>query len=301
MFVCLFFCINTPVMVRSKWILGTLVLIVLLFPALFTLAVRANEGGVTVEDEPAEEADADAAGAGATEAGAGGFNTDDMGALDTGLYSAADVEYACLFPDFPDRKFPLGKTIDVLLGFANRGSKSYTVDVVAGYLVSPLDVNFHIQNFTAFAYNVTVKADEESSIRYRFRTDPRLDPREYGVRIDVFYRNELNRTFATSFFNETVQLLDVSSGFDPRSFFGYVAITGVFGLIGFLVYKLIQGKVDKSKKKPVAQPTADQPTAAQVKDVDWDWIPKGHSAHLRKKKVNSNKAETSQARQYQSD
>lgn len=52
---------------------------------------------------------------------------------------------------------------------------------------------------------------------YRFRPDKSLDPRDFGVLIDVFYTNEENETFATTFFNETVALVEREEGFDART------------------------------------------------------------------------------------
>jgi len=49
-----------------------------------------------------------------------------------------------------------------------------------------------------------------------------LDAREFVVFIDVFYINTNNDTFATTFFNETITLVEPIESFDAQSYVFFV-------------------------------------------------------------------------------
>lgn len=71
----------------------------------------------------------------------------------------------------------------------------------------------HTTQLTGFAYNVSVLPEETSTLLYRFMPSEMLAPREFGLIVDVFYTNERNSTFATTFFNQTVTLVEPEEAF----------------------------------------------------------------------------------------
>jgi translocon-associated protein subunit alpha len=173
------------------------------------------------------------------------------------------------------------------LGFGNTGDKAFKVQYVKGHLVAAQDYTYFIQNFTAFAYNVTVEPDEVNTIAYKFKLDKNLDTREFGIIFDVFYLNQDNDTFATTFFNETVTLVEAEETFDPKAIASYIGLTLILGFLGFVFYKMfsISGFAKRfGKTKSVAVVDVD----ANRKDVNEEWIPN----HLKKKVSKETKEET---------
>eukprot|EP00695_Tsukubamonas_globosa_P003232 TRINITY_DN527_c0_g1_i3.p1 TRINITY_DN527_c0_g1~~TRINITY_DN527_c0_g1_i3.p1 ORF type:complete len:289 (+),score=108.74 TRINITY_DN527_c0_g1_i3:109-867(+) len=132
------------------------------------------------------------------------------------LTSSPDVETTYVFPEFMDQKIPAGAVVDALCGFQNTGVETFSVQYMRAFLVSPQNWNHHIQNYTTFRYNVSVPAGEESSILYRFRPDAYLEPREYGLKMEVFYVAPNNETFVSTFFNGTITVVEPRLTLTPR-------------------------------------------------------------------------------------
>ena len=136
------------------------------------------------------------------------------------------------------------------------------------------------------AYNITVEADEVNTILYRFKADKNMDTREFGIVIDVFYTNVDNDTFATTFFNETVSFVEPEEGFDPRSFFSYVALVGIISLLLFVLYKMLSNtSFAKKMSRPKKVDYVDVDTKA---DINQDWIP-SHLTGFQKPKKSAEK------------
>eukprot|EP00695_Tsukubamonas_globosa_P003231 TRINITY_DN527_c0_g1_i2.p1 TRINITY_DN527_c0_g1~~TRINITY_DN527_c0_g1_i2.p1 ORF type:complete len:317 (+),score=152.37 TRINITY_DN527_c0_g1_i2:109-951(+) len=158
------------------------------------------------------------------------------------LTSSPDVETTYVFPEFMDQKIPAGAVVDALCGFQNTGVETFSVQYMRAFLVSPQNWNHHIQNYTTFRYNVSVPAGEESSILYRFRPDAYLEPREYGLKMEVFYVAPNNETFVSTFFNGTITVVEPPANFDSKTAFTYAALVAIVALGGFGVYKAIPNK-----------------------------------------------------------
>ncbi len=125
-------------------------------------------------------------------------------------------------------------------------------------------------------YNVSVLPDQSSTFLYKFKPDQRLEPREFGVVVEVFYLNEQNDTFATTFFNQTVSLVEVEQGFDIQYVFTVITLLVIVALGGFAVYQKLEGgktETKKSVKTPVAA-AATSASPSSPATVDRSWIPK---------------------------
>jgi predicted membrane protein len=152
-----------------------------------------------------------------------------------------------------------------------------------------MDFNYFIQNFTAFRYNVTIKPKEKHTILYKFRVDQRLEPREYGISINVFYKSVAdNFTFAQSFFNETIRCVEPPQVFDFKTLFAYFLIISIFGAVIYGVYKIFLEKTFKKMRKEKEN------TKVQIQEdnseINEDNLPQ-HIRQFNSKKKNKKKDE----------
>jgi len=206
-----------------------------------------------------------------------------------GFISSPDVTSAY----FLKSKLYLGVTNEILLGFGNTGDKPFKVQYIRGYIVSPMDYNYFIQNFTGVAPNVSVESNEVNTLIYSFKPDRSLDSREYGVVVDVFYTNPDNDTFATRFYNETVTLFEGEQGFDARTFFAYVALVGIVVLVLYGSYRAFLAssfsKKFKHQLKSITSPSSHRTSTTEkmaaastcTDEAVEEWLPD----YLKTKKI----------------
>ena len=71
--------------------------------------------------------------------------------------ASEDVEVTSILPDHPDSKLPLGEILTVLCQVANNGEAPLNISVIMGSLNSPVDFNFHIQNFSIKPFGAVVQ------------------------------------------------------------------------------------------------------------------------------------------------
>eukprot|EP01007_Sphenomonas_quadrangularis_P004007 NODE_917_length_1095_cov_242.512428_g734_i1.p1 GENE.NODE_917_length_1095_cov_242.512428_g734_i1~~NODE_917_length_1095_cov_242.512428_g734_i1.p1 ORF type:complete len:264 (+),score=48.28 NODE_917_length_1095_cov_242.512428_g734_i1:50-841(+) len=224
--------------------------------------------------EEEEEEDAAEEAVEAQEAGAADDEDEEPSSLE-----AEGVSTWSLLPNYPEKKLPAGSLIEVLTSFDNKGDTSYTVDMVRASITSPRDYSYYVQNFTGTLYNRTVMPSQEAAFLYTFRPDINMDPREYGLVIQMFYVNDVNETFISTVFNSTVDITDPVSTLDARTLFLYVTLIGAAGLAGFVAWKTM----NKPAKGSSSTSTSDAPKAVEVGtgDVDWDYVPAEHLRYLR--------------------
>lgn len=154
---------------------------------------------------------------------------------------ADDVVVSCHLPPIAkDSKFRPGDIVDALIGLSNEGELPVTVTAVAGAFVHPLDPSVHYQNFSEFPYNVTVFPQDTWTVLYKFRSDPRLEPRELGMFLRIFYRDAEGTNFSTTAFNGTFILSEFPDKVDARTFFTYTGVAAAVVLLGIVFYKPIK-------------------------------------------------------------
>jgi len=190
---------------------------------------------------------------------------------------AEGVLTTSLFPKHTTRHFPAGETIEALIAFENQNEKDdFSIEYVRGALTSPQDFGHYLQNFTGSLHNTTVQKGQEACLLYRFTPDVNIDPREYGVIIEVFYQNENNETFLSTVFNGTVHITDPHSSFDGQTLFAYLSIVGFTGLIGFGAWKFSGGKRAKTRRAPRSENVKTGST-----DIDWEFVAPEHVRYAR--------------------
>ncbi|EFA77066.1 translocon-associated protein TRAP alpha subunit [Heterostelium album PN500] len=180
----------------------------------------------------------------------------------------SDVSFSYIFPDYPNKEFPAGSVIEVLVGFSNNAEVAYNVSGIFASLNHPQEMKYYIQNYTRGEYGIAVQPGQHTTLAYRFVPDALLDPRQFGLLISMDYQNEL-QNFTQTFFNSTVLITEKPSTFDLEQFFLILFAVGIVGLVVFLV----QGKLPKSKKPRSNKSTSSTSSSSVVSSDDTsDWL-----------------------------
>lgn len=138
-------------------------------------------------------------------------------------------------------ELPAGQITEFLVGFTNKGEQEMVVDSVEASLRYPMDFTYHIQNFSAIAYNKVVKANQQATVAYSFIPADAFAGRPIGLTINLQYRDASGNMFIDPVFNETVQIVEFDEGFDTETFFMYVTLAGSVVLLLFLGFNFLAG------------------------------------------------------------
>lgn len=254
----------------KKWIL----LLLVIMPTIIQIAnpgsnlfVRADEDEVedegVVEDEEAPEEET--------------AEGDDLG-LDEGpeknVHPDADT---ILFFTKPAQvagqsvELPAGQIVEFLVGFNNKGLDDFVIESLEASFRYPMDFTYHIQNFSAIAYQHTVKPDQEATVAYSFIPADAFAGRPIGLSINLVYRDLEGAFYLDPVFNETVQIVEFDEGFDTEVFFMYVFMVAGGLLALFLLYTFLSGSKGKRSSAFVSKAME---TGTANDDVDYEWIPR---------------------------
>ncbi|CAD7701158.1 unnamed protein product [Ostreobium quekettii] len=173
-----------------------------------------------------------------------------------------------VLPEHPQKLLPAGDVIPVLLGFRNEGSEPVNVSAIMGSLNHAGDFRVYYQNFSMQPLGITVPAGAELTMEYLFRPDPALPPMEFRIAITAFYSNvKGNEWYSSTFFNETIEIVEAEKFFDTEVLFMYATIIclmalAVFGLVRWAASLSIFKKAVTTKKAKAASTTT----------ADDDWL-----------------------------
>jgi len=183
------------------------------------------------------------------------------------IVASPDAKTAFVFPSSGTKTFVIGDVIPVVLGFTNKGERNFNITSIAAYLKYPQDWRYFLQNYTRFWYGEIVPPGETHSFVYSFFPDPMLEPREFGLQVNVFYTDSAGENYTSVFYNGSFHLIESNEGLDAQTLFTYVGILGVAGLIGFGVYKAGRSATKKRFPKQRVE------YGTQQKDViDNEWL-----------------------------
>lgn len=154
--------------------------------------------------------------------------------------SARDVEIGFVFSEqTADKTLVLGQAHRTLIGFANSGKLGYHIWGVMGSLNMPHNFQNYVQNFSYGQVNRTVFAGEELSFDYVFTPHERLDTRDFGLALTVFYEargstGKVVRAHSSTFFNDTVRSIASPQEVNNTTFLAVLVV--VLALVGTSVY-----------------------------------------------------------------
>jgi translocon-associated protein subunit alpha len=162
--------------------------------------------------------------------------------------------------------------VSFLVGFANKGQKVLTIESMEASFRYAMDFSYHLQNFSAIAYNRVVKPREEATLAYSFFISDAYSTRPYGFTVNLYYKDAEGKQYVNAVFNETVSIIELDEGLDGETFFLYILL----GAIVVLVLVGAQQFLSSSKKRLLSTgtktPKVEMGTSAQT-NVDYSWIP----------------------------
>ncbi|XP_018801302.1 PREDICTED: translocon-associated protein subunit alpha [Bactrocera latifrons] len=166
---------------------------------------------------------------------------------------------------------PGGKPVEFLIGFTNKGKNEFVIETVEASFRYPMDFNYHIQNFSAVAYNREVKPGSEATVAYSFMPSDTFAGRPFGLNIALNYRDGNGAQFTEAVFNETVLISEVDEGLDGETFFLYVLLAGIVVLLLVIGQQYLLGSSGK-RKRAAAKKTIETGTANDS-NIEYEWLP----------------------------
>jgi len=175
---------------------------------------------------------------------------DEAGGEELELKPSQFVSTAVLFPENPDRKFPIGGEIVVLMGFSNNGDESYNITDVGAHLHYTYDLSYFIQNYTSKSIGVTVPPHEQVSVEYTFKPDKSLVDKFWLSGYVLYNVSGKNLTHMDVFYNDTIELVEKQSEVNVRRVFSYFFALALAGIVGYSGYYL---SLSKSARRRVGR------------------------------------------------
>jgi len=204
------------------------------------------------------------------------------------IISSPDVVTTHVFTRYPDARLPIGKVIEILVGFQNIGQKTFNISAIHASFRFPADTAVYVQNFTAWRFGALVKPGDLRTFSYRFYPDELLEPKDYIFVGSIFYTDEDNTNFTTTF-NNTIVMEEAALPVDAQTFFAYFLGLGLLALGGFAAYNYLFGGKKKRSKTVVETGTRDTGAA----NSEWindsnvgTWKKTSNSRKLEKKPKN---------------
>lgn len=138
-----------------------------------------------------------------------------------------DIDTVYAFPVSSEGGLTSGERHTILLGFRNSGVLPVTVSQIAGSLNSLNQFSFYVRNFTAVDYMSSVEPGKEATFEYSFMLEPEHAGHVYALCFTVFFHDDAD-TYATTFFNTTVVVLDPNTVVDAKSVSLYTFLVVLF-------------------------------------------------------------------------
>jgi len=188
-------------------------------------------------------------------------------------------------------RLPAGEQVDALIGITvEKDAAPYIVEFVRASITAAGQPGYIIQNLTGTLYNRTFNTGETGTILYKFTPAKEIDPRDYGLVVNVWMResadDEIPQLKPVQAYNSTVTILDTTTAFDIQSLFLVVVLVG---LCAGLYHLTTRNKAKKAKPGPpppvrsVPAKTADSTDSATGGKYDADFIPAQHLKHGQKR------------------
>jgi len=271
-------------------------------PAVITIA----DGGLFVRAEDSttdeDEIEVDAEGPAASDVDQPEEDATEEEEAEKKTQGSPDIDLSLLFtkPVGDGSELPAGHPVEFAIAIKNSGDRDYIVDAADASFRYPMDYSYHIQNFTAARYGITIKPNHEASVMYSFVPADVFSGRPLGLTINLAYHDADAQPFIEAVFNSTVNIMEVDEGFDMETLFMYIFLLGLLGLIGFLGYQAFDSYVIGGTKKAGAvkksSSSSSVPTVemgSSKEGVDYQWLPDHLKSELKKKVSNGAPRRTS--------
>jgi translocon-associated protein subunit alpha len=254
----------------------SLLIFALLSLAMFSPIIKAEEDNVEeLEDEPIDdtlkEENVDSQTATETEA--------DEEVLDEKPTGSPFAKTNVLFIKPEGADLQAGRLVKMLVGFHNNGSTEFYIHSMEASFRYPQDFSYHIQNFSSYEINKLIDPETESTFEYLFTPSETFASRQFGLTVNLRYRNQDGAEFVSAVYNETVSIVEPDEGLDGETFFLYIFLAAIVVLCGFGAYQFLSvfTKKGRSGTKSYTQSAQKVSNGNQSSDdVDFEWIPQSH-------------------------
>lgn len=187
------------------------------------------------------------------------------------LPPAGELSVVHYFPEHPDKQFPAGDVISVVVSGHNTGSRPMNLSAIVGSINSPEKYEMFIQNFTIGRYFAPLAPGAEASLEYKFRADPILGstpPREFIVALHLFYEVE-GAYFSTTFFNQTVDITEPPKVVDTDLLWLAGTMLALLGGLAYLGYSKLADRLGLKQRAKKAKTKAAADNPAALDEDDW--------------------------------
>lgn len=175
---------------------------------------------------------------------------------------------------------PAGRLVKMLVGFHNNGSTEFYIHSMEASFRYPQDFGFHIQNFTNYEINKLIEPSTETTFEYLFTPSETFSSRQFGLVVNLRYRNQDGLEFVSPVFNETVSIVEPDEGLDGETFFLYIFLAAIVVLCGFGAYQFLSVFTKKKGRSSVKNYTQSAQKVSNGNqssdDIDFEWIPQSH-------------------------
>ncbi|EIE23258.1 hypothetical protein COCSUDRAFT_53555 [Coccomyxa subellipsoidea C-169] len=142
-------------------------------------------------------------------------------------------------PEYPEKQFPAGALVEAVVGVHNNAKERVNVTAIVGSLNNAQAFHQFYQNFTYQPQVAVVSPGEEASLSYYFSPDESFPPREFQVALTVFYNTPAG-SFASTFFNETIDIVEVPPLIDVQGIFLLAALLGLLAAAAYGVKSALE-------------------------------------------------------------
>lgn len=133
-------------------------------------------------------------------------------------HGAVQIDHVFTSLSHPD-KIVAGEDVTVVLNVRNAHSSPINLTYVTGMLASSQSFAVNIANFSVGTFSGPVQAGTDRGFEYKFATPERMPSRPFQVALTAFYDVDdgVPAKFATTFFNQTVQLMEPDKAVDTEA------------------------------------------------------------------------------------
>lgn len=195
-----------------------------------------------------------------------------------GLTASPYVTTHTIFIQPESLEFPAGKLVRLVTNMRVSGSPgSLMVDSIESSLRYPQDYQYAIQNFSTIAIGKEVENDREATFEYSFTPHEVFAGRPFGLIINLNMRNHEGKLYSSLLFNNTINVVDNDEGLDGETFFLYIFLVAIVGLLAIVGHHYFSSAIRK-RVAPRSQGNGKNAVVSngQQEQVDMDWIPREH-------------------------
>ncbi|KAK1799821.1 hypothetical protein P4O66_006351 [Electrophorus voltai] len=121
--------------------------------------------------------------------------------------------------------------------------------------------------FTALPLGTVIKPNKQASFEYSFIPAQPMAGRPFGLVILLNYLDSEGGAFQSAVYNQTVTITEVDECLDGETIFMYIFLSGLFVLMVFGMYQVLESRMKKRVPMKVETSTGG------LNDADISWIP----------------------------